>query len=322
MSSRAVFSRSFSPCGVLFLGLLLSSLAACNPTEDTGEADDKETCDLTLYQDADGDMWGVDTSVLTGQCEPVAGWVTLMGDCDDDDESIHPLADEACDGIDQDCDGVIDENPATGTTYYLDEDGDGYGVNDVSIVSCERRAPEGYASSRNDCDDDNRRVNPGQAESCTTDYDDDCDGDINEDGASGGTSGWIDLDGDGFGNAASRVDTCEPREGLVDNGDDCDDLDPRVFPGAPERCNGVDDDCDTAIDEDPAWGYAWYLDADGDGYGDPSVPVLYCTDVGEDGTVDNDLDCDDAENAVNPDAEELCNEVDDNCDGQIDEGCL
>jgi hypothetical protein len=108
----------------------------------------------------------------------------------------------------------------------------------------------------------------------------------------------VDADGDG-----------------VPEGDDCDDTDPSVFPGADERCNGVDDDCDDEVDEGAL--STFYSDEDEDGYGDPDHPEQGCEPP--DGAVTDASDCDDEDAAVNPEADEICNERDDDCDGDIDE---
>ncbi|MFH1722486.1 MAG: putative metal-binding motif-containing protein [Candidatus Altiarchaeota archaeon] len=105
---------------------------------------------------------------------------------------------------------------------------------------------------------------------------------------------YWDDDIDGYGNPDNTVEECEPPPGFVTNGDDCDDYDNQIYPGAPEWCNWIDDDCDELIDE------GW--DVDGDGW-------TLC-----------DGDCDDNNSEINPDEQESCNGVDDDCDGDIDEG--
>jgi len=107
-------------------------------------------------------------------------------------------------------------------------------------------------------------VHPNATELCDA-VDNDCDGDIDEglDHAF-----WVDADGDGYGGPTSDL-ACALRPGLVEEQGDCDDSNADVHPGAEELCNGIDDDCDGALDEDG--GTAWYLDADGDGYGDAAV---------------------------------------------------
>ncbi len=104
---------------------------------------------------------------------------------------------------------------------------------------------------------------------------------------------------------------------LVNGGDDCDDDDAAVHPGADERCNGVDDDCDGLEDEDPIDAPTWYPDADEDDYGDGDLGAPACS--APEGWLADAGDCDDGDAAVHPEADELCNEVDDDCDGDVDE---
>ena len=211
-------------------------------------------------------------------------------DCDDQDPSVHPGADEPCDGADNDCDGDIDEEGLT--VFYADEDGDGYG-SQPSEPTC--GAPEGHVVADGDCDDANAEANPGLSETCSTAFDDDCDGDINEDEAVDAIDWYPDSDEDGFG-AGDPTRRCEAPEGSVDNDQDCDDEDPLTSPEAEERCNGLDDDCDGAVPADET-------DDDGDGY-------VECT--GE--------DCDDANLLTHVGADELCNTgEDEDCDSSIDE---
>ena len=101
---------------------------------------------------------------------------------------------------------------------------------------------------------------------------------------------------------------------------DCDDFNANVNPAATEVCDGIDNNCDGNIDEGGGGSTTWYFDADADGYGDPNVSQIACDSPGP-SWVDNDLDCDDLNANVNPAATEVCDGVDNNCDGTIDEGC-
>jgi hypothetical protein len=124
---------------------------------------------------------------------------------------------------------------------------------------------------------------------------------------------WVDHDEDGFGDPETGKDVCPGTAGYVSNGDDCDDADTSVHPGAAEICNGLDDDCDG--ESDPT--SAWYADADGDGYG-TGAKQLAC--AAPDGTTAEGNDCDDADASIHPGATELCNAFDDDCDGTDDDG--
>jgi len=166
----------------------------------------------------------------------------------------------------------------------------------------------------NDCDDSDPTVHPAGTEICNG-VDDDCSGSADDDLL----APWYpDGDGDGYGDPGGMSLTCAPESGWVDAGDDCDDGSASINPGADEYCNGVDDDCDDDTDEDDAEdAIIFYLDDDGDGFGDVASFTLTCSapsDYVEDAT-----DCDDADPAVYPDADEYCNDVDDDCDGAIDE---
>ena len=146
-----------------------------------------------------------------------------------------------------------------------------------------------------DCDDADPQVNPEATEVCDG-ADNDCDGliDLDDDSLDASTKVllYVDADGDGYGDAALTQEACEAGDGLVADDTDCDDTNVDRFPGNPEVCDGVDNDCDDDVDD---------IDADGDGFLDASC--------------DGD-DCDDADAAVNPDATEVCDDgIDNDCDG-------
>ncbi|MBK7874440.1 MAG: lamin tail domain-containing protein [Planctomycetes bacterium] len=130
------------------------------------------------------------------------------------------------------------------------------------------------------------------------------------------TTFFADVDGDTFG-AGAGILSCGGA-GLVTNNTDCDDNNIAVNPNATEVCNGIDDDCDTSIDEGVQ--STFFADADGDSFGNPNVSVLACTQPS--GFVTDNTDCNDGDMNVNPGAAEVCNGVDDDCDVSIDEGVL
>jgi uncharacterized protein (TIGR02145 family) len=116
--------------------------------------------------DADGDGY-----TAVGAC------TGSMNDCNDSDSTIFPGAVEVCDGIDNNCNGQVDEGLPT-NTYYLDNDQDGYGDPNISLTKCSQ--PAGYVTNDADCDDNNSAVNPNAAEVCGDNKDNDCDGEIDE----------------------------------------------------------------------------------------------------------------------------------------------
>jgi hypothetical protein len=179
-------------------------------------------------------------------------------------------------------------------------------------VACTQ--PSGFVSNSSDCNDNSNAINPAATEVCNT-ADDDCDGQINE---GVGNTYYADTDGDGYGNAASSTVACTQPSGFVSNSSDCNDNSNAINPAATEVCNTADDDCDGQINE--GVGNTYYADTDGDGYGNAASSTVACTQPS--GYVSNSTDCNDANNAINPAATELCtNSADDNCNGQINENC-
>ena len=212
-------------------------------------------------------------------------------DCNDEDPAIHPGADEVCDRFDNDCDGGVDEADAVDApTWHQDDDGDGYGTDDSTRVACD--LPHGYAAHGGDCDDDDPAFHPGASEpDCTDPKDYNCDG----------STGYDDVDNDG-------VPACE----------DCDDTSAYHYPGAPERCELTDEDCDGAVDEDAIDAETFYGDADGDGYGGPTFTIQACE--APSAYVAANDDCDDLDPSSHPGGTEVCDDGDNDCDGDTDEG--
>jgi len=184
---------------------------------------------------------------------------------------------------------------------------------DTTVVDDGRDADGDGVEASDDCDDEDASVYPGADEACD-EVDNDCDGDIDE-GASDGASYYADDDGDGYGDGPA-TEACDPPAGMVTRDGDCNDRNADINPGAAEICNEIDDDCDGTVD-DGAQEVDWWEDADRDGYGDEDGrPISSCEQPS--GYVDNNDDCDDDARAVNPDGEEVCDGIDNNCDGQVD----
>jgi hypothetical protein len=238
------------------------------------------------------------------------GCAEYCGDDDDDDDDATG-DDDDCEGEDCDGDGYTvadgdcdDEDPAVfpgaeeicdladnNCDGTVDEgfDFDGDGFPDGDDPDCAQNLP----ADQLDCNDADVTIHPDAAEECGDGVDNDCDGAIDEN---------LDADGDGWA-------TCDG---------DCDDDDPAVHPDADEVCNDLDDNCDGQADEGVPT-YPYFPDGDGDGFGDPAGPVV--EDCAEPpGHVGNQADCDDSDTGINPDAEEICNDDDENCNGVNDEG--
>ena len=248
-----------------------------------------------LGQDLDGD------GACTGEPEAFAAGEG-SGDCDDTDPTLYPGAPEVpSDGIDQDCSGA-DFVP----NCYADVDGDGFGGEPIEgSLGC---GGEGEASVGGDCDDARSEAFPGAQELCNG-LDDDCDGSVETAVA---TLAWPDADEDGYGDhEATPFEVCGTVLDGAENGDDCDDQNPFVNPGAGETAgDGLDQDCD-GLD-------LCYVDADGDSWGaigQTTPGPLDC-----DGFATRGGDCDDARDDTHPEATEYCNDNDDDCDGALDEG--
>jgi hypothetical protein len=231
----------------------------CDGVDNDGDGQADEEIGSVWYADLDGDGFG-DAENSRLSCDQPLDYVIDNTDCDDTNASVNPAATEVCNGIDDDCDGLIDEDVLT--TFYADSDGDGFGDPNNTTQACS--APEGFVADNTDFNDNDANSYPGAEEVCDG-VDNDGDGEIDEEI---GSVWYVDLDGDGFGDADnSRLSCDQPLDYVIDN-TDCDDTNASVNPAATEVCNGIDDDCDGFIDEDVLT--TFYSDSDGDGFGDPN----------------------------------------------------
>lgn len=197
----------------------------------------------TYYQDLDSDGFGNGTAtVSTCETMPPLGYVIDATDCNDSDLNINSSIAEICDGIDNDCNGEIDDN-ITYYTYYQDADSDGFGNEAITIFVCDIVAPAGYVVDFSDCDDDASGVNTSVVEICDG-IDNDCNGEVDDNIPY--RNYYLDSDQDGYGDVNVSILVCDTvaPDGYSDNSDDCDDSNSSIYPSAPEIAdNGIDEDC-------------------------------------------------------------------------------
>ena len=180
----------------------------------------------TYYLDADADGFGDSTNSIIATTVPYA-YVSDNTDCDDTDSAINTAATEICDGIDNNCDGSIDEGFSF-DTYYIDADNDGYGsISNSGALYC-LNPGVGYSLTNDDCDDADAAINPTLPDFIY----------------------YIDFDGDGYGDVNDLEGTvfCLNPGGYSKTNDDCDDTDSVINPGRAEiGGNSVDENCDGNI---------------------------------------------------------------------------
>ncbi len=312
---------------------------ACNYNASATVSDNSCILPSTFYQDLDQDGFG-NPNVFVSACAMPANYSDDNLDCNDNLISVSPDGVELCDNLDNDCNGLVDDE--IGDYYAIDADGDGFGSDQAIIYVQACSQPAGYSIDETDCDDNDSSVYPGATETCGNNIDDDCaNGDVACAPVAGCTDPqacnynaqatindgsciavyliFIDLDGDGFGDAwGDNLETCNPSiyPNYVTNDLDCDAYNAAINPNATEVCNGSDDNCNGVADEGVT--IAFYLDADGDGFGNPNSTLSTC--VAPVNYVSNNSDCDDQNEDANPSMTEVCNDLDDDCDGQTDEG--
>ncbi|MBX7190793.1 MAG: putative metal-binding motif-containing protein [Sandaracinaceae bacterium] len=292
-------------CNDAVRGASPAGTEVCDGLDDDCDGSIDEDVLALVFRDLDGDGHG-DPAASRMACPGAGGYVALGDDCDDASAMRSPTLFEACDGIDNDCDGVADPADAPVIVrWYLDEDGDGFGDPSRATESCAVPGP-GFSLLGTDCDDADAARHPGQREQCNG-LDDDCNGRPDFEIGPGDTED-DDLDG--------RPDArCTPAP--APDRADCDDRDAATGGGASEICDGRDNDCDRATDEG-VFSTLFYRDADADGWGNATGGTLVGCGAAV-GYTERAGDCDDANVDRHPSQIEACNGTDEDCDARIDE---
>jgi streptogramin lyase len=213
---------------------------------------------------------------------------------------------ELCDGLDNNCNGKVDEGypnfEGDGEADCIDNDDDNDG--DPDVTDCNPFDPEVFHGALEFCDS----------------QDNDCNLLVDDPGAEGCILYYKDKDDDGWGMDNKFACLCGPSEEYTaTKGGDCDDSVLSINPNGKEVCNNLDDDCDGIKDNPGALGCQnYFVDMDGDGWG-ALQPVCLCW-ANAQYTTKNGGDCKDNDPAINPAAPEECDNIDNNCNGEVDEG--
>ena len=266
----------------------------CDGSTDDGDSSASGQADWYLDDDHDG--YGT-PDTLSSRCDQPTDYVSNADDCDDTNGGLNP-----------------------DTLWYADADEDAWGDDLDWLAQCTQ--PDGFVVDPGDCLDSDPDVHPGASESCN-EIDDDCDAlvDADDPDVDPAEALWYrDRDLDGYGDSTSTLTACTVGTGYVHTPADCDDYTAVVNPGAPEVCDTQDNDCDGYVDDadpDVTDMTTWYADVDGDEFGDATDSRIGCFQPPS--YVADDTDCEDGDVAVNPDAQELCDTIDNDCDADVDD---
>ncbi|MFA5828867.1 MAG: MopE-related protein, partial [Candidatus Shapirobacteria bacterium] len=278
----------------------------CDSKIDEGET-------FVYYKDNDNDGFG-DFSTTIESCSPPVGYVDNKLDCNDTNSSISPIASEVVgDGIDQNCDGE--------ELCFTDTDNDGYRTENTlrsSDLDCSDSTEAYPTQPALDCQDTENQVYPGATEIPDDSIDQDCSG-------SDTVTCYYDSDQDGHGSTNAVISTdgkCLPDRFESANDQDCDDDDVKISPAALEICDGIDNNCDSIIDEgcevcgnNIVEGNEQCDDGNLNNYDFCNSSCQKIPDADGDGFAGN--DCNDSVASIYPGATEIVGDgTDQNCDGQ------
>ena len=336
-------------CAPLNAEIFHAQLEKCNLVDDNcnGVTDEENAKGCTpFYPDQDVDGYGAANSTPRCFCTKTGLYSAIQAlDCNDALPLVNPGVQEDCKTTyDDNCDGSTNDEGATDCIkFYNDEDGDKWGT---SQFKCMCHSDGTYTAIKpGDCNDDPTtgfNINPGRNEDCNTPVDDNCNGDNNDENASSCHTFYYDGDSDGYGVLQGNVPAgkswykcfCAARDGyLAAAPNDCDDTKPLVHPGVKEICgDGIDNNCDGYTDKgspaDPTLKdcNVYYYDGDQDGYGVNANSKCLCHSGDEPFYTATDAgDCNDTPPGgafIHPKAKEICNNVDDNCNLQVDEAII